>query len=224
MMSSRAPKGNYNTRGPTTGVLKGRKKKALALGLFTIGVPFLFKIFTIYKFLSPGGQGELRDVFFNAIVALNFLCLLCLGIIWSADIRDVVVENRIRKLKLPNSKLSKDIKKKDLKKQAKAKWIALVASIINTLTSIAIAAILYTQETTIFNLLMIVFSVITIIFDVVSLYSIFRFYYGHEELKEGNPKLEKFLIKKFNRKIRFKAPPLAPGAQAVLGVSQAVHM
>ena len=40
---------------------KRRIHKALAIEFVTIGVPFIFKLLTIYTLLSPGGQGELRE-------------------------------------------------------------------------------------------------------------------------------------------------------------------
>lgn len=135
---------------------------------------------------------------------------------WTADLRDVMLENRII------LKARKSVRENtDFKKQARAKWIALIASILNTLSSIAIAAILYTQETTLFNIMMVVLSVITIIFDVQSLYSIFLFSKKNPELR--SPLVEK-LDKKFTRlhgkDKMLKAPAskssLAPLAQTAL--------
>jgi hypothetical protein len=191
---------------------KRRITRALSIGFVWIGVPFIYNLFTIYTLLSPGGQGELRDVFFYVIIALNFVCLMCIGIMWTADLRDVMLENRVI------LKARKSVRESiDFKKQARAKWIALIASILNTLSSVVIAAILYTQETTLFNRMMVVGSVITILFDVRSLYLIFLFYKKNPELR--SPLVEK-LDNKFTRlhgkhqmfKASILKPPLAQTA------------
>ena len=201
---------------------KHRRKNALAIGFVTVGVPFIFKLFTIYTLLSPGGQGELRDVFFYVTIALNFVCLICLGIVWTADLKDVMIENRII------LKARKSVREKtDFKQQAKVKWIALVASILNTLSSIAIAAILYTQEKTLFNIMMIVLSVITILFDVQSLYSIFLFYKKNPDLR--GPRVEKLekITRLHGKDKMLKAPKsrssLAPLAQTAVGAAASIR-
>lgn len=204
------------------------------IGFITIGIPFLFKLFTIYILLSPGGQGELQNVFFYAIMALNFLCLVCLGIMWTADLRDVVLDKRMIHKKMLASQNGNDIQRdfgrfsrtnptphsrnRNLNQQAQVKWIALAASILNTLSSIAIAAILYTQETSIFNVVMVVISVLTILFDVNSLFSILIFYQKNPELMQ-NPN-------KYNKITRFlphKAPRLGPITQATLGTLSTIR-
>ena len=219
----------------TDGIPKRRKKKALVVGFITIGFPFFFKLFTIYTLLVPGGQSELQGVFFYVIVALNFLCLLCLGIIWTADLRYVVLENRtIRKLLVSNSN---SINITDRKKQVKTKWVAFYASIINTLSSIAIAAILYTQETTVFNLLMLVLSVLSILLDVSSLYSIFLLYKKNPQLKgplvnmldskftklQGKIPFDKLSpVTKLHGKIPFDNKPFAPIVQTSISAMNLV--
>jgi hypothetical protein len=103
----------------------------------------------------------------------------------------------------------------------------LVSSILNTLSSIAIAAILYTQETTLFNVMMVVGAVITILFDVRTFYGIFKFY-------KKNPQLESRVVEKLDKKFTrlhgkdkmLKAPKsksLAPLAQTVLGAAASIR-
>jgi hypothetical protein len=140
-----------------------------------VGFPFLWKIATIVLLFRDGGA--LEGVFFKVTVALNILCVVCLLVMYVSDLGDIYVENKlIREERKSSTVLSDGYRKKQIGRQAKTKWIALVASILNTLSSVAIATILYTQERTITNILMIVFSIATILFDVSSLYAIYKFY------------------------------------------------
>lgn len=213
-----------NTEVMQQGAKKSKKIRKIGLGAITIGIPFLWKLMTIYFLLSPGGGGALHGVFFHVTIALNFLCLICLGIMYAADLRDVILENRLIKKERTEEENVASYKTSAIRKQADSKWIALVASVVNTLSSIAIASILYTQETTMFNVYMIVFSVLTILFDILSLYSIYKFY------TENSAELgDTYLGKKFERLKRKssrlphlkvgRSVYLAPAGQTVLGVA-----
>lgn len=201
---------------------KRRYRTALTIGMVTVGFPFLWKIATVVLLFTDGG-GALEGVFFKVTVALNILCCVCLLIMYLSDLGDIYVENklireeRIRK----NDEQKKEYRKKQIGRQAKTKWIALVASIVNTLSSVAIAAILYTQERTVTNILMIVFSIVTILFDVYGLYGIYKFYKNNlEQLGETKlgRKIQQRKPKTKGKELVDKSPALkslAPAAQTV---------
>tara|TARA_B100001173_G_C15762424_1_gene451583 strand:- start:226 stop:660 length:435 start_codon:yes stop_codon:yes gene_type:complete len=143
---------------------------------------------------------------------------------WTADFRDVMLENRII---LKERKTVRE--SRDFKEQARVKWIALVASILNTLSSIAIAVILYTQEKTYFNIMMIVLSVVTITFDVRSLYLIFSYYNTTPELRSPLvKKLDERFTRLYGKDKMLKAPisrsSLAPLVQTGLGAAASIKL
>lgn len=201
-----------------------RYKTALSIGMVTVGFPFLWKMVTVFLLFSDGGV--LDGVFFKVTVALNILCCVCLFVMYVSDLGDIALENKL--IRAERKEKNDEYRKKQIGRQARTKWIALVASILNTLSSVAIAAILYTQEKTLTNILMIGFSVVTILFDVFGLYGIYKFY--KQNLNQlGNTRLGRKIQQREkirqNKKLLGKSPALkslAPAAQTAVKIVSSI--